>query len=200
MDLLESAIEATKEKTKTSEFTEVLQEISSNGNKEVQKEEYFEVNYFLNLLDEEQKNKIPLSFRIFFEKKKLQTSDFKIDLDTPIQDQNLKDETLAIIAFLYLKYLCEETREKIKLSRIYEENEEKANNETIEKETETINETKKVENIIESVNKTLNENANANQQEQQLALIPHKKKSIFTKFIERIKAIFHIGERQLEEN
>lgn len=41
----------------------------------------------------------------------------------PIKEQNLKEETLALIAMLNLQYWCEDENEKEKLKNIYNENE-----------------------------------------------------------------------------
>ena len=55
-----------------------------------------------------------------------------IDINQPIKDQNLMDETLAIIAMLNLKYWCDD-EEKKRLINIYLENERKIRDELKEK-------------------------------------------------------------------
>ena len=47
----------------------------------------------------------------------------KIENESQINKQNLKEETLALIAMLNLQYWCEDENEKEKLKNIYNENE-----------------------------------------------------------------------------
>ena len=47
----------------------------------------------------------------------------QIDSEIPIKDQNLKSETLAIIAMLNLQYWCEDEQEKERLKKVYAQNE-----------------------------------------------------------------------------
>jgi len=84
---------------------------------------YSEIDEFLSLLTEEQINKIPLKLREFFKEEKDKEYDKKIDSEIPIKDQNLKSETLAIIAMLNLQYWCEDEQEKERLKEIYAKNE-----------------------------------------------------------------------------
>lgn len=84
---------------------------------------YSEVDEFLRLLSNEQRNKVPEKLReLFFQKK---DSDYKKEIDAtiPIKDQNLKEETLAIIALLNLQYWCEDQNEKQRLKEVYAKNE-----------------------------------------------------------------------------
>lgn len=198
INLLKSAIELTKQKTKTSELTQVLIELSKNGKKEIQKEEYFEIDSFIKLLGEPYVSEIPVSFRVFFEKKKLQTSEFKINENEEIKEQNIKHETLALIAFLNLKYWCKDNEEKVNLSKIYEENEKKANT--------TIGE---ISDILDNIRKEQEERKKEEEQrveeikskpKEELELVPCKKRTIFKIIIDKIKAIFHVGGKDSEKN
>ena len=73
---------------------------------------YSEIDEFLGLLSEEQRNEIPKKLRDFFKEEKDQEYFKNIDKDIPIKDQNLKEETLAIIALLNLQYWCKDEEEK----------------------------------------------------------------------------------------
>ena len=86
---------------------------------------YSEVDEFLELLSEEQRNEIPKKLRNFFKNEKDQKYLKNIDKNIPIKYQNLKEETLAIIAFLNLKYWCKDEDVKNRLKKIYEQNERK---------------------------------------------------------------------------
>ena len=97
------------------------------------REAYAEVDNFIECLDSYDKNKVPESIRKYFKKEKSKTYNKIIDVNQPIKDQNLKDETLAIIAMLNLKYWCDDEEEKKRLMTIYSENEKKYQNELKEK-------------------------------------------------------------------
>ena len=84
---------------------------------------YSEIDEFLRLLSEEQRNKIPQKLREFFKEEKDQEYFKNIDRDIPIKDQNLKEETLGIIALLNLQYWCKDEEEKKRLQSIYAQNE-----------------------------------------------------------------------------
>lgn len=84
---------------------------------------YSEIDEFLGLLSEEQRNEIPKKLRDFFKEEKDIEYIKNIDKDIPIKDQNLKEETLAIIALLNLQYWCKDEEEKKRLKAIYAQNE-----------------------------------------------------------------------------
>lgn len=86
---------------------------------------YSEIDEFLGLLSEEQRNEIPKKLRAFFKKEKDKEYVKNIDANIPIKDQNLKEETLAIIALLNLQYWCKDEEEKKRLQAIYNQNEKK---------------------------------------------------------------------------
>jgi len=88
------------------------------------KQAYSEIDEFLELLSEEQRNKIPKKLRDFFKAEKDNEYYKKIDTNIPIKAQNLKEETLAIIALLNLQYWCENEIEKQRLKQVYAKNEE----------------------------------------------------------------------------
>ena len=84
---------------------------------------YTELDNFIELLDEYNKNKLPKKLRDFFKREKDNTYTKIIDPSIPIKEQNLKEETLALIAMLYLQYWCEDENEKRRLKKIYSDNE-----------------------------------------------------------------------------
>jgi len=87
------------------------------------REAYSEIDTFLELLSEDEKNKIPKDLRNIFKEQKDSSYKKNIDRNVPIKEQNLKRETLAIIAMLNLQYWCEDEEEKKRLKNIYSENE-----------------------------------------------------------------------------
>jgi len=84
---------------------------------------YSEIDEFLGLLSEEQRNKIPQKLREFFKEEKDGNYEKGIDPKEPIKNQNLKEETLGIIALLNLQYWCEDETEKQRLKEVYAKNE-----------------------------------------------------------------------------
>ena len=84
---------------------------------------YTELDNFIELLDEHYRNKVPEKLREFFKKEKDNNYIKVIDPNIPIKEQNLKEETLALIAVLNLQYWCEDEDEKRRLKKIYYDNE-----------------------------------------------------------------------------
>ena len=116
------------------------------------REAYAEVDNFIECLNSYDKNKVPESIRKYFKKEKSKNYNKIIDVNQPIKDQNLKDETLAIIAMLNLKYWCDDEEEKKRLIKIYSKNEDKYQKELREKygvENLFTNKENQVENRIE---------------------------------------------------
>ena len=94
---------------------------------------YSEVDELLEMLTEEEKKEIPQKLRNFFKEEKDSTYNKNIKANIPIKEQNLKKETLAIMAALYLKYWCKDEAEKQELLEIFAENEKKYQEELREK-------------------------------------------------------------------
>ena len=86
---------------------------------------YSEVDEFLGLITEKQLNKIPNKLRQLFKEEKDINYTKGINPNIPIKDQNLKEETLAIIALLNLQFWCEDENEKARLREVYAKNEER---------------------------------------------------------------------------
>lgn len=84
---------------------------------------YSEIDEFLGLLNDEQRNKIPQKLRQFFREEKDENYIKGINPTEPIKNQNLKEETLGIIALLNLQYWCEDENEKQRLKEVYAKNE-----------------------------------------------------------------------------
>lgn len=140
------------------------------------REAYAEVDSFIECLDSYDKNKVPESIRKYFKKEKSKNYNKIIDVNQPIKDQNFKDETLAIIAMLNLKYWCDDEEEKKRLMTIYSENEKKYQNELKEKYD------------IEKIFKERNNKKSENYQEKNVPEI--KKESLWDKLKNMILKMF----------
>ena len=147
-----------------------------------QREAYSEIDEFLELITEEEKNQIPQKLRDFFKREKANGYHKGINLNVPIKDQNLKSETLALIALLNLQYWCKDEEEKERLNKIYADNEKKYQDKMREKYNP--------DNIFKN-NKTEVENIKKDNDEDSNQLIEYKE-SIFKKIFTKLLRIFHI--------
>lgn len=136
---------------------------------------YSEIDEFLSLLKDEEINKVPKKIRDLFKEEKDKNYKKIIDPNKPIKEQNLKEETLALIALLNLQYWCEDEKEKERLKEIYAKNE-KLYEEVFQVEFDP---DKIFKNRIETDNKDI--------EEQQV--IPYKE-SILKKMLNRLKKLF----------
>lgn len=139
---------------------------------------YAEIDSFIELLPKEEKEKIPSKLKQYFKAEKDKKTTKKLSMDIPIEEQNLQEETWNLIAMVYLKYLCEDEKEKKELEQIYDENEKKYREEMKEKyNPEKILENRGKKNIV--------------QQEEKNLPIKVQKESIIQKIIKFINKLFH---------
>ena len=141
---------------------------------------YTEIDNFIELLDEYNRNKVPKKLREYFKKEKDNTYTKTINPNIPIKEQNLKEETLALIAMLNLQYWCEDEEEKRRLKKIYSDNEIKHQQKLREMyNPEDVFKTKQKQEQIE--NEISSEEIKEN-----VAMIEYKKET----FIDKIKKFF----------
>lgn len=133
---------------------------------------YSEVDEFLELISKENRNKIPKKLREFFKEEKDINYIKGINPNVPIKNQELKEETLGIIALLNLQYWCEDENEKRRLKEVYAKNE-KIYQEHLQVQFNPNEIFKKKELIKESV-----------------AIVEYKE-SIIKKLINKIKNMFY---------
>ena len=141
---------------------------------------YSEIDEFLGLLSEEQRNKIPQKLREFFKEEKDQEYKKGINPNVAIKEQELKEETLGIIALLNLQYWCEDDKEKQRLKQVYAQNEENYQ--------KVLQEKYNSDNLFKKDNLQQEENIITNE----VAIIEYKK-PLFKRIINRIKRIFRIN-------
>lgn len=140
------------------------------------KEIYSEVYQVLNFLGNEYIDKLPKSLFNMLEEKRDINYEPKYTEDIPLNKQNIKKETISIIALLHLNYWCKNENEKFELKQIFKNNEDMYENELRKKYNP--------DNIFKRCNQ---ENAIKNE----VSLIEYKE-SIFKRLINKIKNIFHI--------
>ena len=145
------------------------------------KEIYSEVYQILNLLGNDYIDKLPTSLiNMLREKREINYNPEYTD-DIPLNEQNIKKETMSIITLLYLNYWCEDENEKLEVKQILKSNEdnyqlerrERYNPDNIFKNYKQ--ESKKVEANIDD----------------ETSMMPYKK-SIFRKIINKLKSALHI--------
>lgn len=137
---------------------------------------YSEIDEFLGLITEEERNEIPKKLRDFFKEEKDTSYRKNINSNIPIKEQNLKEETLAIIALLNLQYWCKDEDEKQRLQQIYANNENKYQAELRKKYNP--------DNIFKNRVKELEQEKIA---KDVTALVEYKEENFIKKLINRIK-------------
>ena len=141
-------------------------------------EAYAEVDTILNYMDIKYKNEIPEKLRNIFKEKKADNYEKTIIPNKPLNEQNLKEETLSILAVLNYNYWCKDEIHKKELLKLYTENERKYQEELREKYNS--------DNIFRSRIQEKDENVINNE----VSMIEYKE-SIFKKIMNKIKGIFN---------
>ena len=138
---------------------------------------YSEVYEILNLLEDEYKNKVPEKVIEFFERERDEKYNPIIEIDVPLDKQNLKRETMVLLAILNMNYWCDNEDEKQEMLKSFNENEaskklkekelaEKYNSDNLFKKNE-------IHEVIEEV-----------------AMVEYKEPNFIQKIISKIKSLF----------
>lgn len=144
------------------------------------KEIYSEVYQVLNLLGNEYIDKLPTSLiNMLKEKREINYNPQYTD-DIPLNEQNIKKETISIIVLLYLNYWCKDDNEISEVKNILKENENKYQEELREKYNP--------DNIFS--NQHRNSSIDNAQNNQELALIERKNIKWYKKIWKTIKNFF----------
>lgn len=145
---------------------------------------YKEIVEILKYVPEESVNKIPKEMRDMFEAEQLKTYNFQIDTEKPFEEQELLEETKAILADIFRDYWATpyqkeriEAKEKYDRQKLEEEKSKKYNPDDIFKK-------KNVESVIENTEKDTIENSNLP--------IEVKKEKFYEKIINFFIKIFNV--------
>ena len=112
---------------------------------------YSEVYQVLNLLGNEYIDKLPNSLFNLLKEKRNVNYNPQYTEDIPLNKQNIKKESIAIIALIHLNYWCEDEKEKYELKQILKNNENKYQQELRNKyNPEDIFKKNNPENIVEN--------------------------------------------------
>lgn len=85
---------------------------------------YAEIDEILNLLEDDYRERVPKKVRDFFKEEKMKDYHPEIDIEKPLIEQNLKRETMVLLAILNLNYWCENEEEKQRFLNELDKNEE----------------------------------------------------------------------------
>lgn len=147
------------------------------------KKAYKEIIEILKYVPEESVKKIPQEMRDMFEEEQLKTYNFQIDTSKKFEEQEIMEETKAILANIFRDYWATTyQREKIKEKEKYDR--QKSEEEKAKKyNPDDLFKNNKIENNNESEEKEENSNLP----------IEIKKEKFYEKIINFFKKIFHIG-------
>lgn len=137
---------------------------------------YSEIDEFIGLLTIEEQNEIPKKLREFFKEQKDSEYVKNINPNIPIKEQNLLEETLALIAMLNLQYWCKDENEKERLKSVYAENERKYQDELREKYNP--------DNLFKNKQRVVEEKI------EETAIVEYKEDTIWTKIKRFLKGLF----------
>ena len=101
------------------------------------KDIYSEVYAILNMLGKEYINKLPNDIYNIIKEEKSTEYNPVYATTVALDKQDVKKETISIIAFLHLNYWCNE-EEKIKLRELFDENEDKYQEELKQQEEQEV--------------------------------------------------------------
>ena len=133
---------------------------------------YAEIDEILNLLEDDYRERVPKKVRDFFKEEKIKDYHPEIDIEKPLIEQNLKRETMVLLAILNLNYWCENEEEKQRFLNELDKNEE---------EKKELEEKYNPDNIFK---KKKTENIDTN-----LQMVEYKE-NVFIQFFNKIKNLF----------
>ena len=142
---------------------------------------YSEVYSILNFLGESYIKKLPVSLFNMIKEEKREDYNPKYDSKINLEQQNIKRETLSMIALFHLNYWCNSDEEKNELKTLFKTNEEKHQAEIREKYNP--------DNLFKKHNQENDVEENIIQN--QVAIVEYKE-SFVRRFINKIKNIFCI--------
>lgn len=138
---------------------------------------YAEVDEILNLLEDDYIDKVPEKVRDFFKEERDKKYLPKIEVDIPLTEQNLKRETMVLLAVLKLNYWCKDEKGKQAFLNELDENE-REYNEKYNPDNLFNNQKNNYSKVTETSNK------------ENILPIKYKDKNIILRFLEKITKFF----------
>lgn len=146
----------------------------------IAKEVCTEISTIIKYMPKEYQNKIPTNVMEFFEKNKTNNYKVNINPNNIFDKSNIKEETLAIIAMLNIKYWCPNENLKKQLIKKYDENEKQYQRE--------IRETYNTDNLFKNRNNSQLYTDRVSTEE--TAIVEYKEKNFLQRLFEKIKNLF----------
>lgn len=143
---------------------------------------YAEIYEILKLIEDEYVNRIPKKIMDFFEEERDKEYKTIIDVNIPLDEQNLKRETMVLLAILNYNYWCDSEEEKKEIQE-----ELIRNSEIKEQEEKELAERYNPDNIFkkrDAVKEPITDN-NENKQ-----LIEYKEQGFIKKLLRKIMSFF----------
>lgn len=134
---------------------------------------YAEIDEILNLLEDDYREMVPKKVRDFFKEEKMKDYHPEIDIEKPLIEQNLKRETMVLLAILNLNYWCENEEEKQSFLNELNKNEEEKNELEEKYNPDNLFKKKQDENI-----------------QNNLQIIEYKKPNFIQRLLTKIKKFF----------
>lgn len=144
------------------------------------KEIYSEVYGILNMLGNNYIMKLPSSLYKMIEEKKSNEYNPKYDSEVALEEQNIRRESISMIALFHLNYWCSSNEEKENLRTIFKDNETKYQTELRRKYNP--------DNLFKRHSSEQKESSIT----KEVAMVEYKE-SILKKFINKIKDILHLS-------
>ena len=145
-------------------------------------EVYSEVYEIINNMPKEYTKKIPENVKSFLDEKRKKDYQVNLDKNNLLDKSKLKEETIAIIAMLNIKYWCPNEKIKKELLEKYNDNEKNYQKELEEKYN--------FDNIFK------NKNLITNPIMETLQIVEYKEKKWYTKIFEKIRNFFKIRNKK----
>lgn len=141
---------------------------------------YAEIDEILNLLEDKYREKVPEKVRTFFKEEKMVDYKPTIDVNTPLIQQNLKRETIVLLAILNINYWCENEEERQFFLNELAKNEE---------EKKRLEEKYNPDNLFKNKN---NNDVSPDKivEPQNISMVEYKKQGTFKRILDKITRFF----------
>lgn len=141
---------------------------------------YAEIDEILNLLEDKYREKVPEKVRTFFKEEKMFDYKPTIDVNTPLIQQNLKRETIVLLAILNINYWCENEEEKQFFLNELAKNED---------EKKKLEEKYNPDNLFKNKN---NNDVSTDKivETQNISMVEYRKQGIFKRILDKITRFF----------
>lgn len=139
---------------------------------------YAEIDEILNLLEDKYREKVPEKVRTFFKEEKMVDYKPTIDVNTPLIQQNLKRETIVLLAILNINYWCENEEERQFFLNELAKNEE---------EKKRLEEKYNPDNLFKNNNDVSPDKI---VEPQNISMVEYKKQGIFKRILDKITRFF----------